>query len=159
MQVFKIVHWGKSLSFKSAPPRAATAVVVTPLFGCRRLQRPCSTLSCGRPPQSSSSRQLCSILPTASHILCAAKDDDAIATPAAAAESYMLQEWPDFSKKISVPNVRKKFFNRSREYTMLIDYLDDGPSKPFLLLGPINSGKSASPIVVGSRIAEVSFCL
>ena len=151
------MHCGESLSFKSARPRAATAVVATPLCGSRR---PCSTLSCGRPSQSShlkltsiSPRDLQrSSLPAISHISRATRDDDdAIAPPAAvmaAAEPYMPKEWPDFPKIQSAPDVRKKFFNRSKEYTMLKDYLDDEPSKPLLLLGPINSGKSVSDVIV-----------
>ena len=150
------MHCGESLSFKATAARAAAAVVATPHFG--RRQRPCSSLSCGRPSQSSylklryiSSRDLQqSSLSTASHIPRAAKDDgdddgDAIAQPATAAVDeylYMPEEWPDFSKMKVAPNIEYKFFNRNKEYDMIMDHLSGKPSKPLLLLGPINSGKS-----------------
>jgi hypothetical protein len=140
------MHWGESLSFKATAAPAAAAVVVTPHVG-RRRQCPCSTEFYGWRSQSSYSKPP-SISPRGIQriILRATKDDDPIAEPATD-EPYMPEEWPDFSKKISFLNVRKKFFNRSREYSMLLDYLNDEPSKPLLLLGPINSGKSVRPVV------------
>ncbi|KAH7620539.1 hypothetical protein NADE_003156 [Nannochloris sp. 'desiccata'] len=41
------------------------------------------------------------------------------------------------------PNIEYKFFNRNKEYDMIMDHLSGKPSKPLLLLGPINSGKTA----------------
>ena len=152
------MHCGESLSFKATAARAAAAVVATPHFG--RRQRPCSSLSCGRPSQSSSlklrsisSRDLQQeSLPTASYIPRATKDyDDAIAQPAAVAVGenlYMPEEWPDFSKMKVDPNIEYKFFNRNKEYDMIMDHLNGNPSEPLLLLGPINSGKSVRLVVV-----------
>ncbi|KAH7619102.1 hypothetical protein NADE_005949 [Nannochloris sp. 'desiccata'] len=143
------MHCGENRSFKATAPRATTAVVATPLFGrCR--QCPCSTLSCGRPSQSSypklpsiSSRDFQrSILRTVPHIPRAAKDDVAIAQPAAAAEPYITEEWPDFSKIKVDPYIEDTFFNRKEEYDMIMSHLDRKPTVPLLLLGPKNSGKS-----------------
>ena len=160
------MHCGESLSFKAT----AAAVVATPHFG--RRQRPCSSLSCGRPSQSSylklryiSSRDLQqSSLPTASHIPRATKDydDDAIAQPVTAAigeHLYMPEEWPDFSRMKVAPNIEYEFFNRSKEYDMIMELLNGKPSKPLLLLGPINSGKSVSCCQLSVNIIHSFFVL
>ncbi|KAG7673341.1 hypothetical protein KSW81_006555 [Nannochloris sp. 'desiccata'] len=146
------MHCGKHLSFKATVSRAATPVVATPLFGCCRLQRPCSTEFYGCRSHSSypklpsfSPRDLQqTILPTVSHITRATKDDDAIASQLASAdEVYTPVVCPDFPKKKIYPDIENKFFNRKKEYDMITGHLNRKPSKPLLLLGPINSGKSA----------------
>ena len=144
------MHSGKPLSFKATAPRVATAVVATPRFGCRRLQRPCSTEIYGRRSQSSSPKMPSisprelqrSILSTITYIPRATKDDDDAV--ALAAELYLADVWPDFSKKKVDPAVRIKFFNRKREYDMIVDHLKEEPTVSLLLLGPKNSGKSVS---------------
>ena len=121
--------------------------MATPLFG-----RLSSAELCGQPSllglysklNSISLREFSSISSAVSHIPPTAKDDDAIALPAAAAEQYMPEEWPDFSKMKIDADVRRKFFNRMEEYDIVMRHLNDEPSKPLLLLGPINSGKSVS---------------
>jgi hypothetical protein len=81
-----------------------------------------------------------------SHIPHATKDDDAIADAqlASAAEAFMPDVWPDFSKMKIDPSVRVKFFNRKKGYGMIIDHLKEEPTVSLLLLGPKNSGKSVS---------------
>ena len=131
----------------AALPRTITPVVATPLFGCLS-----SAELCGQPSlyslysklQSISLREFSSISSAVYHIPPTVKDDDAIAPPAAATQPYMPEEWPEFSKKKVDPDVRKKFFNRMEEYDIVMRHLNDEPSKPLLLLGPINSGKSVS---------------
>ncbi|KAG7668342.1 hypothetical protein KSW81_002231 [Nannochloris sp. 'desiccata'] len=97
------MHFVQPLSFKAAAPRAATAA---PHFG-RRQQRPLTEFDRWRSQSSYtklssiSPRDLQrSILPTVSHIPHATKDDDAIADAqlASAAEAFMPEVWPDFSK-------------------------------------------------------------
>ncbi|KAG7669701.1 hypothetical protein KSW81_007849 [Nannochloris sp. 'desiccata'] len=83
-----------------------------------------------------------SILRTVPHIPRAAKDDVAIAQPAAAAKPYITEEWPDFSKIKVDPYIEDTFFNRKEEYDMIMSHLDRKPTVPLLLLGPKNSGKS-----------------
>ena len=143
---------GKPLPFSEKSPGAATAVVATPRFGCR-LQRPCSTQFYGRRSQSTYPKLPSifpknlqrSILPAVTHIPRAAKDDDdAVAQTVAAGQPHMPEKWPDFSKVKVDPSVRKKFFNRKEEYSMLMDHLKEEPTVPLLLLGPKNSGKSVS---------------
>lgn len=156
------MHCGTPLPFKATAARtaaaAAAAVVATPHFQPRHLQRPWSSRSCGRPsqpsdlkPRSISSRDLLqSSLRTVSRIPRATKhDDDAqpAAAAAAAGQPYMPEQWPDFSQKVD-PAVRGKFFNRKEEYSMVMDHLKEDPTVPLLLLGPKNSGKSVSPAYV-----------
>lgn len=101
-------------------PRAITPVVATPLFG-----RLSSAELCGQPPlsslyyklQSISLREFSSISPAVSHIPPTAKDDDAIAPPAVAAEQYMPEEWPDFSKMKVDPDVEKNSLTAWRRMT------------------------------------------
>ncbi|KAG7674132.1 hypothetical protein KSW81_005971 [Nannochloris sp. 'desiccata'] len=83
-------------------------------------------------------------IPTVSHIPHATKDGDAIADAqlASAAEAFMPDVWPDFSKMKIDPSVRVKFFNRKKGYGMIIDHLKEEPTVSLLLLGPKNSGKS-----------------
>ena len=83
-----------------------------------------------------------SILSTITYIPRATKDDDDAV--ALAAELYLADVWPDFSKKKVDPAVRIKFFNRKREYDMIVDHLKEEPTVSLLLLGPKNSGKSVS---------------
>ena len=90
-----------------------------------------------------------SVLPTAARIPRATKDD--FAQPTVAGGPFMPEaEWPDFSKMKVAPDVENRFFNRNREYVMLMDYLNDVPSQPLLLLGRKNSGKSVSYAIVES---------
>ena len=134
----------------AALPRAISPVVATPLFG-----RLSSAELCGQPSlsslysklQSISLREFSSISSAVSHIPPTVKDDDAIAPPAAT-QPYMPEEWLEFSKKKVDPDVRKKVFNRMEEYDMVMRHLNDEPSKPLLLLGPTNSGKSVSHVIV-----------
>ncbi|KAG7670933.1 hypothetical protein KSW81_004363 [Nannochloris sp. 'desiccata'] len=107
------MHFVQPLSVKAAAPRAATAVVATPHFG-------------------------------PSHIPRAAKDDDAIAEAqlASAAEAFMPEVWPDFSKMKVDPDSVVKFFNRKKGYEMIRGHLKRQPTLSLLLLGPKNSGKS-----------------
>ena len=154
------MHCVQTLSCKAAAPsRGITALVATPLFGCR-WQRPRSTEFCGRPSYSSlapklpsiSPRELYSIIPAVSHVPRATKDDDAIAQPeaplGAPADPYMPQEWPDFSSKKVDPDIDSFFFHRKGELNMCVKYLSGKPNQPLLLLGPINSGKSVSHAIV-----------
>ena len=147
------MHCEKPLPFKATAPRAATAVVATPRFGCCCLQRPRSTKFYGWRSQSSypklpsifprNLQRL--ILPTVSHIPRAAKDDVAIADAgqlASAAEAFMPEVWPDFSKLTVDPDIVEKYFNRKEEYDMIMDHLKEQPTVSLLLLGPKNSGKS-----------------
>ncbi|KAH7621237.1 hypothetical protein NADE_009283 [Nannochloris sp. 'desiccata'] len=146
------MHCVKPLPFEATAPRAATPVVVTARFGCHPLQRPCSTQFYGWRSQSSYPklpsifpRNLQRItIPTVSHIPHATKDGDAIADAqlASAAEAFMPDVWPDFSKMKIDPSVRVKFFNRKKGYGMIIDHLKEEPTVSLLLLGPKNSGKS-----------------
>ncbi|KAG7667229.1 hypothetical protein KSW81_000964 [Nannochloris sp. 'desiccata'] len=55
----------------------------------------------------------------------------------------MPEEWPDFSKMKVAPNIEYTFFNRNKDYDMIMGHMNGKPSEPLLLLGPINSGKSA----------------
>jgi hypothetical protein len=132
--------------------RAATAVVAKQHIAHRQQ---CSTefyswrsqSSYPKRPSISPRYSQKSSLSTAAHIPRATKDDgDAIAPPAraaaAAAEPYMPEEWPDFSKKEVVPGISIEFFHRKNEYDMIMAHLDGEPSIPLLLLGPPNSGKS-----------------
>lgn len=143
------MHCRKPLPFKPTALRAATAVVATPRFGCRRLQRPCSTQVCGRRSQSSYPKLPSifprdlkrSILSTVAHIPRAAKEDDAIAP---AGQPHMPEEWPDFSKMEIDPDIENNFFNRKEEYDMIIEHLNGTPKVSLLLLGPKNSGKLAN---------------
>jgi hypothetical protein len=147
------MHCGKPLPFKAISPLAATAVVATPRFGCRR--RPCSTQMYSRRSQSSYPKLLFifprnlqrSILPTVSHIPHATKDDDSIADAqlASATEAFLPEVWPDFSKKTVDPDIEEKFFNRKKGYELITDHLKEKPKAALLLLGPKNSGKSVSP--------------
>ena len=107
-----------------------------------------STELCGQPSLSTlysklqfiSLREFSSISP--------AKDDDDDAQPVAAAQPVLPEEWPDFSKMKRAPQVRKRFFNRNKEYDIVMDHVNDEPSQPLLLLGPVNSGKSVSHAIV-----------
>ena len=119
---------------------AATMEVVVPSLSGRHLRRPCSTKLYGWPSRPS-------YLPSSSHILRAAKDGDDIAQPAAAAQPYMPEEWPDFSTKEVDPDIERRFFNRKEEYDMIMGDLNNIPKRPLLLLGPVNSGKSVRHII------------
>ncbi|KAG7673826.1 hypothetical protein KSW81_007017 [Nannochloris sp. 'desiccata'] len=85
-----------------------------------------------------------SILPGVSHIPHATKDDDAIADAqlASAAEAFMPEVWPDFSKMKVDSDIVVKFFNRKKGYEMIRGHLKRQPTLALLLLGPKNSGKS-----------------
>ncbi len=119
------------LSAKATAPRTATAAVATPDF---RLHRPCSTKFYGWRSQSSypklpsiSPRNLRrNNFPTALQIPRATKDDAvavAGAQLASAAEAFMPEEWPDFSKKKVNSDVVLKFFNRKKGYDMIMNHL------------------------------------
>ncbi|KAG7668855.1 hypothetical protein KSW81_003872 [Nannochloris sp. 'desiccata'] len=83
-------------------------------------------------------------IPTVSHIPHATKDDDAIADAqlASAAEAFMPDVWPDFSKMKVDPDIEENFFNRKKAYKMITGHLKQKPKVSLLLLGPKNSGKS-----------------
>ena len=120
----------------AALPRAISPVAVTPLFGhlsSAELGGQPSLSSLYSKLQSISLREFSSISPAVSHIPPTAKDDDAIAP-----------QWPDFSKMKVDSDIGDKFFNRMEEYDMVMRHLNSKPSKPLLLLGPVNSGKSVS---------------
>ncbi|KAG7668859.1 hypothetical protein KSW81_003872 [Nannochloris sp. 'desiccata'] len=106
------MHCGMPLPFKAISPRAATAVRIN--------------------------------IPTVSHIPHATKDDDAIADAqlASAAEAFMPDVWPDFSKMKVDPDIEENFFNRKKAYKMITGHLKQKPKVSLLLLGPKNSGKS-----------------
>ncbi|KAG7673557.1 hypothetical protein KSW81_006758 [Nannochloris sp. 'desiccata'] len=102
------MHFVQPLSVKAAAPRAVAArVVAAPHYG-RRQQRPLTEFDLWRSQSSYtklssiSPRDLQrSVLPIVSHIPHATKDDATIADAqlASAAEAFMPEVWPDFSKK------------------------------------------------------------
>ena len=146
------MHCGEPRSLKATAARAAAAVVATPHLGrCR--QRPCSTVFHGWLSQSSYPKRPSispkdlqrSILPTVSYVARGTTDDVAFTRPDAAGQQpHMPEEWPDFSEMKVDPDIEDRFFNRSREYGMVMQHLNRKPTVPLVLLGPKNSGKSVS---------------
>ncbi|KAG7673828.1 hypothetical protein KSW81_007017 [Nannochloris sp. 'desiccata'] len=164
------MHFVQPFSVKAAAPRAATAVVAAPHFG-RQQQRPCSTESYGWRSQPNYTKLPTpmdpqrSILPGVSHIPHATKDDDAIADAqlASAAEAFMPEVWPDFSKmKVDsdiVVNGKSELIKILKEEEgprmLHIDLRMHDTSSPALMAQQLHKQARKLPAVVGMQFLMV----